>query len=199
MRKQKLKFKKLLNEYRSLHYELEYVYEVVNETHEEFDENLEQYCEKNNIELESLRNEPKEEQKQQTNNIEQEIQEEEVQEEDPEFDSKKLFRQVARTFHPDTMTDDDPERDEKEEVFKRATKAIDEKNWGELFDIADRYDLDLGDYGEVNKSLSLDNIRMREKIKAEKRKFSWLLHSCEDDQVCRDQVAKMFLKHVYGI
>ena len=33
--------------------------------------------------------------------------------------------------------------DEKEEVFKRATKAIDEKNWGELFDIADRYDLDL--------------------------------------------------------
>jgi hypothetical protein len=39
---------------------------------------------------------------------------------------------------------------------------------------------------------------MREKVKDEKRKYSWILHECEDSQICRDNVAKMFLKHVYG-
>jgi hypothetical protein len=178
MKRLKLKFKKLLNEYRSLYYELEYVQDVVNETHEEFDENLRQYCEKNEIVIEELQNKLKPKEQTETN--------------------LQLFRQVARSFHPDRLKEDDPERDEKEELFKIASKAIDEKNWGELFNIADRHDLDLGDYVEVNKSLSLDIKRMREKVKDEKRKYSWILHECEDSQICRDNVAKMFLKHVYG-
>ena len=202
MKRLKLKFKKLLNEYRSLYYELEYIQDVVNETHEEFDENLRQFCEKNNIVIEELQSKlkPKEEQ----TTLQQEVVEEESEEpqeqiqEEPEFDSKRLFRQVARSFHPDRLEEDDPDRDEKEELFKRASKAIDEKNWGELFNIADRHDLDLGNYSEVNKSLSLDNKRMREKIESEKRKYSWILHECEENQNCRDNVAKMFLKHVYG-
>ena len=203
MKRLKLKFKKLLNEYRSLYYELEYVQDVVNETHEEFDENLRQYCEKNEIVIEELQNKLKPKEQTETNLqqevIEEEIVEEEAKEdEEPEFDSKRLFRQVARSFHPDRLKEDDPERDEKEELFKIASKAIDERNWGELFNIADRHDLDLGDYVEVNKSLSLDIKRMREKVKDEKRKYSWILHECEDSQICRDNVAKMFLKHVYG-
>ena len=107
MKRLKLKFKKLLNEYRSLYYELEYVQDVINETHEEFDDNLRQYCEKNEIVIEELQNKLKPKKETETNLQQEVIEEEEVKEdEEPEFDSKRLFRQVARSFHPDRLKED---------------------------------------------------------------------------------------------
>ena len=72
--------------------------------------------------------------------------EEKIQEQ--EYDSKSLFRQIAKKFHPDTLETGDPDKEEKEEIFKTAMRAIDECNWGLLFDIAAKHNLELKDYME---------------------------------------------------
>ena len=53
MRK-KLKFKKMLNEFRSLNYELQYIKEVLKDSHIEFELFYKEYCRKNDIDLTSL-------------------------------------------------------------------------------------------------------------------------------------------------
>jgi hypothetical protein len=196
----KLKFKKLLNEYRSLYYEYEYILEACQETLSDFDDNLRNYCEKNDIDIEELNKKlsPKKQQETDMVPFEDECLEISKSSEDEEYDAKKLFRQVARAFHPDMLNDEDPDKLEKEEIFKRASVAIENKNWGELFNIADRYDLDLDDYISVNNSLRLDIQRMKEKIKEKQGTYSWLLYTCEDNVECMDRVAKSFLEQMYN-
>ena len=55
MNKSRLKFKKLLNEYRSEFYELQYVNEVINDTNSEFDEYKKKYINKKRIDIENLK------------------------------------------------------------------------------------------------------------------------------------------------
>ena len=52
--KSKLKFKKLLNEYRSLKYEQEYIKEILRDSHQEFDQYYREFCRKNDIDIPSL-------------------------------------------------------------------------------------------------------------------------------------------------
>lgn len=57
----KLKFKKLLNEYRSLSYELEYMKEAMVIANDQFETYYREYCRKNNISISDLetKNKPK--------------------------------------------------------------------------------------------------------------------------------------------
>ena len=162
---------------------------------------MRRYCEKNNINIEELNKNlsPKKEKETEVVLHEDEcLETSKSQGLDEEYDAKKIFRQVARAFHPDMVGENDPERLEKEEVFKRASAAIENKNWGELFNIADRYDLDLDDYVSVNNSLRLDIQRMKNKIEDKQKTYSWLLYLCEDNEDCRDRIAKSFLQQVYN-
>jgi len=199
MRKQKLKFKKLLNEYRSLFYEMQYVVEILKDANPEFEIYYRQYCTTNDIDLDELN-------KTHATRVQQVFSSctglslaEKEEDRRHEFDSKKLFRQIAKRFHPDVMSIDDPRKEEYEEVFKKASGAIDQGRWGDLFDVAERYDLDLDDYGAVNKSLRLDIGRIKKEIFHKKESYAWLLQECEDSTPCKDNVVKRFLKHLFNI
>lgn len=198
MRK-KYKFKTLLNEYRYLSKELRYIDEILVEASKEFEIYHREYCKENNIDLANLNKVHSKEVKKILSNNGAILKSLKTKEYQKEYDSKDIFRTIARKFHPDVLTADDPNKSEYEDVFKRASAAIDEGNWGELFDIVDEYDLDLKDYESAIASLKKDIKRTQEKIQSKKDMYSYLLYECEDDKNCKDNLIKRFLKHLFNI
>jgi len=198
MSKKNLRFKRLLNKYRTISSELQSTIEIVDEMQEYFGECLDDYCDRNSIDLEELKKdkEKRVEQLVEASNTTIKGVEDKIQEQ--EYDSKSLFRQIAKNFHPDTLEAEDPEKEEKEEIFKTAMRAIDECNWGLLFDIAAKHGLELKDYDSVIASLKLDIERESAILKKKQNTWSWLLFNCEDDQDCIDRTMLGFLKQVYS-
>jgi len=197
--KKKLKFKKLLNEYRSLSYELKYMDAVLLDGNPEFEVYYRHYCEEEGIDIQQLN-------KKNATRVNQLFSTQtgiakaiETKQRQGEFDSKSLFRQVARKCHPDLLQLDDPRKEEYEETFKKASAAVDNASWGDLFDIADKYDLDLHEFDEINKVLKLDIQRIKKQVQTKKDSYAWLLYECEDDKNCKDNVVKRFLKHLFNI
>lgn len=198
MNKKNLRFKRLLNKYRSLESEVLSTQEIVSEMSEYFHEVIGEYCEKNEINLEELKKDKDERIKELFVASNQPIQGVEEKIKEQEYDSKSLFRQIAKKFHPDALDLDDPEKEEKEEIFKTAMRAIEDCNWGKLFDIASKHDLEFKDYDSIIASLKLDIEREQAILTKEQSTWSWLLFNCEDDENCKDNIAKKFLKQVYS-
>jgi len=197
--KKKLKFKKLLNEYRSLFYERQYVDEVLKDETHTFEIYYRRYCAENDIDINGLNKEHSVRVEHIFSSSTEIAKAIEAKGRQGEFDSKKLFRQIAKRFHPDVLCADDPRQKEYEEVFKKASGAIDEGRWGELFDVAEKYDLDLHDYDSINKCLRLDIGRIKKEILHKKDSYAWLLQECEEDTLCKDNVVRRFLKHLFNI
>lgn len=198
MSKKNLRFKRLLNKYRSLESEVESTKEIVGEMSEYFHEVIGEYCDRNEIDLEELKKDKDERIKELFIKTNEPIKGVEEKIKEQEYDSKSLFRQIAKKFHPDTFALDDPDKEEKEEIFKSAMRAIEECNWGKLFDIAAKHDLEFKDYDSIIASLKLDIEREQTILKKEQSTWSWLLFNCEDDDNCKDNIAKGFLKQVYS-
>tara|TARA_B100000700_G_C14978340_1_gene825029 strand:+ start:547 stop:1143 length:597 start_codon:yes stop_codon:yes gene_type:complete len=195
----KFKFKKLLNEFRSLKYEKKYVESILEEWNPKFDLYHDQYCDQFEIDIKTL-NDSNKKQVQQIFKNERAISKGiEKSERKKEFDSKNLFRQIARKFHPDKIDIDDPKKQEYEDVFKRASNAIDNAEWGDLFDVADEYDLDLKNYDEIIKCLKSDIKRIKKEINAKKNTYAWLLYECEENENCKQNIMKRFLNHLFKI
>ena len=69
--------------------------------------------------------------------------------------------------------------------------------WGELFDVIDRYKIEIPNYDEANVSLEKDVGRMSEKLQKQKTTYAWHLQNCEGNEGCIDMVVSAFLKQVF--
>ena len=200
MSRDKIKFKKLLNEFRSLKYELEYVEDICREGNEEFESYYREYCRERQIDLNTLNKQHKARVDKifgnNHKNIKKAVDTKAIKE---EFDPRDIFRDIARKIHPDKINNENPMKKEYEEDFKKVSSAIDEGKWGELFDIAEKYDIDLKNYKDINQSLKLDIGRIKNTIKNKKDSYAYLLYDCEEDKNCKDNVVKRFLKHLFNI
>ena len=193
----KLKFKKLLNEYKSNKYELELIREILKDAHLEFEVFYRRWCAENDVDLPDLT-----EKKQKTVDIIFNQQEEALvaTEHDPkkkEAKHKKTFREIARKIHPDKLETSDPRFWEYTNAFKKVNRAVETEQWGDLFEIADKYEVFLGDYDEVFKDLRINITELKEKIKAESASYSYALYNCEDDEECKEEVVRNFLWHIF--
>ena len=196
MSRDKFKFKKLLNEYRSESYELQYVDEVLKDAYQEFDEYYKRFCNKKKINLDALNKKHSERvDKLFSNNtaIKKAVDNKMRQD---EFDTKHIFKQIARKFHPDKIREDDPKYQEHKSIFQRAANAITEAKWGELLNIVDEYNLDLKDYTSACSALRISIKKIKEEIRKKKDTYAWLLQECERDEE-KDQLMKRYLNHVY--
>lgn len=199
MKKQRLKFKQLINKYRSLTYEDEFIDEVLMDSEVEFETYYKLYCVNNDIDIDKLNRDHAEkvgkvfsDSSDLALNIKEKTRE-------SKFDSKYLFRDIAKKLHPDTLAKDDPRLFEFEEAFKKASGAIKECKWGDLFDVADHYDIKLSNYNDINDSLTEDIERIKEQIVNKKNKYAWILHECDEDNDCKDNLVKRFLNHLFNI
>ncbi len=204
MKRGKFKFLKLLNEYRSLNYELKYVRDVLEEVHLEFELFHAKWCAENDIDLKQLkkRNQRKADMifmEEKAHKIKQGLMKAAFKEEreDSSKNLKHIYKSIARKLHPDVMNDDDPRAEEYEEDFKRAVNAHEGGHWGELFDVVDKHGIKLNDYKEAIECLKFDIERVEADLKKEKSSYSWHYHEAEDDNA-RGGVVKRFLRHLYG-
>ncbi len=195
MRK-KFKFKQLLNTYRSLEKELSNIREVMKDLHFEFEDFYKFYCNKYSIDINSLNQKNSEK-------ISKVFKEQavvpRVREKlaSKERDHKDLYKDIARKIHPDKISSDDPKYDQIEEDFKKANNAANYGLWGDLFDIAEKYNIDITDYDSVIESLKIDIKRIKKDIAEEKSTYSWKLFNCDGEHKCRENVIESFLKQLF--
>jgi len=195
---QKLKFKKLLNEYKSYKFELEMVREILKDGHLEFEVFYRRWCAENDVDLDDLNksNSKKvqvifEKQEEGLTLIEKPSQ--------VNTDKhKKVFREIARKIHPDKLETSDPRFWEYTNSFKDANRAIEKQKWGDLFEIVEKYDIWLTDYHEACEDIQKSIDETKQLIESEKRTYSWSLHECGDDSGCKEKVVKNFLHHLFG-
>ena len=196
--KGRLKFLKLLSDFRSKNYELEYVREILEEAHLEFEIYHREWCAKNNIDLATLN---KQNQKKVdivfANKEQSALKLKEKPKEQPKKDFRDLYKHIARKLHPDKLKDEDPRKWEYEEAFKKATEANRSQRWGEMFDVVDRYDIYLGEYDDAIECLRQDIKRVEEELKKEKSTFSWALYEAQEEAQ-KAQVIKNFLRQMFG-
>ena len=193
----KLKFKKLLSEFRSLKFEGEYIEDILLEAHEEFDNYYGQFCEDRGINIKQLEEKNK-------NRVES-IKGETVKDyykklhgnQDELTQFKKTHRKLMRLLHPDKLDESDPQREEKEEDFKRVVEAVETGIWADFFDVADKYGVEIEELDEANRLLVEDIEKMEGKNKSKKTTFSWMLNECEDEP-CRERIIRTFLNFMYG-
>jgi len=192
----KLKFKKLLNEYRSMEFELEYVKEVLKTAHMDFELYHRQWCADNNVDLEDLN---KKNHKQVTKVMSSgETGIEIVETKQKKERHKDVFRQIAMKIHPDKIQEDDPDAWKKKNAFSKATNAIDKEEWGKLFDVVDELDIWLKDYSATLPSLEEDILRIKNEINKHKASYSWRLYTCADDEKCKEKTVRDFLKQLFN-
>ena len=194
--REKLKFKKLLNEFRSLEYELEYNSDILNEAGESFRALHDKWCEENNIDLSALASGgPSKTAAKQT----------QPKDDGSRVETKKatskhrdVFKSIAKKIHPDKIPEEDPRKDEFQEAFSKASSAMNEEEWGGLFDVIDRYDIEISDYDEAILSLEEDIGRLKNKLQGQKSTYSWILQNCNGDQSCIDMVMHAYMRQVFG-
>ena len=178
MMKDKLKFKKLLSEFRSLEAEFAYNNEVLVDARETFQCTYLQWCEENGVDIDSLEEERNKRVVIKKPTVDIKDSYERIDIKDKQTQHKEVFKSVAKKIHPDKLQLEDPRKDEFNSAFQRAANAMAESQWGELFDIIDRYEIDIPDYNEANNSLQEDILRMESKLKQQKSTYAWLLEDC---------------------
>jgi len=185
-----------MNEFRAESNELSYVLEVMPEANVLFEKYYTQYCIDNNIDLSRLR------EKHATRVSEifssesavMELMKEEMRKN--QFDSKHIFRQIARKFHPDTIPLDDPRQEEYNRIFQNASSAINNAKWGELFEIVEDHNLTIDNYENAIECLKVQIGKLREQIKMKKQTYGWLLYEAETEEQ-KNNIVKNFLEHFY--
>ena len=194
----KLKFKKLLNEYKSHKFELEMVREILKDAHIEFEVYYRRWCAENDIDLKELNK--KNQKKVQVIFEKQEqglaIIEEKQEKKGDKY--KKVYREIAKKIHPDKLDTSDPRFWEYTNSFKDVNRAMDKENWGDLFEVVDKYNIWITEYEEACEDIQKSIEETKKLVEHEKKSYSWALYECEDDEVCKERVVKNFLHQLFG-
>lgn len=194
----KLRFKKLLNEYKSNKYELEMIREILKDAHLEFEVFYRAWCAENDVDLAEL---TKKNQKKVDIIFGQQEEGLVATEHEPkkkETKHKKTFREIARKIHPDKLETSDPRFWEYTNAFKKVNRAMETEQWGDLFEIADKYEVFLGDYDDVYDDLRNNIDELKQKIKSEEASYSYALYNCEEDKQCKEKVVRNFLWQIFN-
>ena len=194
----KLKFKKLLNEYKSHKFELEMVREILKDAHIEFEVFYRRWCVENDVDIGELNK--KNQKKVQVIFEKQEqglaIIEEKQEKKGDKY--KKVYREIAKKIHPDKLDTSDPRFWEYTNAFKDVNRAMDKENWGDLFEVVDKYNIWITEYEEACEDIQKSIEETKKLVEHEKKSYSWVLHECEDDEVCKERVVKNFLHQLFG-
>ena len=225
---QKLKWKKTLNEFRFLKEEHEIVRNLSRAVASEFQEHYEQLLGDHDIDLGQL-NRKHEERIKEAYNIkeEQEIGEVPVIEpgsehlmvvsepiDKPEHIQltedeiiihnlfSKLFKNIAMKIHPDKInphTYNFEERRRMSEDFKKANKALEERNYFILIDIAEKLDISLPkNYDQQTRWMKSHLKEIAQQVRKEKLTYNYLFSEQETKEE-KDNLIRQFIQQLFGI
>ena len=182
------KFKKLQKELDYWQSELEYIQEILKEEHFKFEEYHRQYCKDNDIDLQQLNKDNREKVDQLIpKSVKQEVQ---FEDRTDEKYFKKIYKKIARKLHPDLGGD--------AEEFKKATSALREKNFQKILDICSKHDIIIEMSEELNKILEKQIENVKQQINKEKSTYSWKMHLCGGNKLCKNVLVQQFLKQLFN-
>ena len=195
---QKLKFKKLLNEYKSHKFELQMIREILKDGHLEFEVFYRKWCAENDVDLDKLNQQNQSKVEMIFEKQEKGLVKLEEEKENKTDKHKKVYREIARKIHPDKLETSDPRFWEYTNAFKTVNQAMEKEKWGDLFEVVEKYDIWLTEYDEACSDIqqSIDNTKQL--IETEKKSYSWALHECGKDEQCKEKVVRSFLLHLFG-
>jgi len=200
-------YKKLSNELRFKYSELDYVDQACVEGNMEFEIYYRDFCAKHNISISDLEAEQPEKVQQFSNKptVTEEQKKEDVKAElSPEQSRKKkifqrIFRGIAKKIHPDKFSNmkQTPDIIKKQEMFKRASEALDNEKWGQLLEIAEELDIHPQKYEKVNELLREEISDLNKKIAHKQKSFGWYMSQAESEDE-KDKVVISFLKTLFN-
>ena len=200
-------YKKLSNELRFKYSELDYVDQACVEGNIEFEKHYRDFCTKHDISIADLESQQPEKVKQFSDKptVTKEQKEEDVKAEltDEQVRKKKIFqrifRGIAKKIHPDKFSnmEQTPDIVEKQEMFKRASEALDNEKWGQLLEIAEELDIHPQKYEKVNALLREEISDLNKQIAAMEKTFGWHMSQAETDNQ-KDKVIISFLKSLFN-
>jgi len=200
-------YKKLSNELKFKYSELDYVDQACVEGNMEFETHYRDFCDKHNISIADLEAQQPEKVKQFSDKptITKEQKEEEVKAEltDEQVRKKKIFqrifRGIAKKIHPDKFSnmEQTPDVLKKQDMFKRASEALDNEKWGQLLEIAEELDIHPQKYEKVNELLREEISDVNKKIVAKQKSFGWHMAEAETEEE-KDKVIISFLKTLFN-
>ena len=224
----KLKWKKTLNVYKFLKEELAITRSMNEATASDFQAHYENFLQERNIDLTQLNQQNQERIREAYGIEEEEIsgdvpivdvgatdlmlrsktieKPEEVQLSEDEIvihnSFSKLFKNIALKVHPDKidpLKHDFDQRRKMNEDFKRANRALKEREYFILIEIAERLDIPLPkNYDQQTRWMKSEADKINMQIINEKNTYNYAFAEAEtDDQ--RDQVIRKFIKQLFGI
>jgi hypothetical protein len=193
------KFHKLFKELQFHQSELEYILEILRTAHWDFEEYYRGYCNKKDINVHDLDKKHQDKidklipkprkQTYDSRGILQLKKKTEMIDNTDMKEFKKIYREIAKILHPDVGGD--------EKQFKEITDAFSEKRWSALLEACEKYNIPIENYKAINLSLERKIVIVKGKIKQEKSTYSWLMYECADNEICKSNVVKKFLKHLF--
>jgi len=169
-----------------------------------FKSHVRDYCEKNDIDLESLQETAGLKvvaEKSEEDLIDEEEETAPKREQNEMHDIfKKLFKKLAVHLHPDkVMGLTDEERHDRLEMFKDAKRALDDEHYFFLLDLSDKFNITLpNNYKQQTRWMKARSIELDSEISSMKASFNYTYADCDTDEE-REKLVVMFLSQVYGI
>tara|TARA_Y100000114_G_C11687092_1_gene291621 strand:+ start:307 stop:894 length:588 start_codon:yes stop_codon:yes gene_type:complete len=185
------RFTKLRKELEYWNSELKYIQEVLKEWHHEFERFQRKYCEDNNIDLNRLNQENSEKVN--------EIMSKAVTSKKVKVDFKKknynkqikkIYKELAKILHPDVGGN--------ESEFKKVTSAMSSNNLQQILDICDEHNIQIEIDDELFNFLKSEISEVKKQIEKEKSTYSWKLYNCDENDKCKNNLMKQFLKHFFN-
>jgi hypothetical protein len=197
------KYKKQIKELLFVRSELEYQEELLSETHPIFEDYYRNFCIDNRIDLDYLHKNNDESIENVFNHSEQKrdklIHKPRKEKKNPTKVFDKIYREIAKEIHPDKLSSSlsSEEAKEKEELFKKATGAMNKEDWGHLLEVADWLNIKPRSFDGIEEQVRLEITKLKYLIENNKNMYSWEFAQCETDHE-RDEVVVKFLFHLFG-
>ena len=190
-----VKWNRALNEIRYKHNELEIVKDLSAKYSALFDQEVKKYCEKNNINMESIGQ--KTAVQVDIQDLEGALEVEKSKNSDDEETKeifRKMFKKLAMHLHPDRHYGlSEEEKEYRLELFKEARAAYNEEKYFVLLDLFEKYRVGLPKNYKQQTRWMLKKIKQLDTdIENYKNSFSYLFSECETEAE-KEKVAAMFV------
>lgn len=222
-----LKWKRALNEIKFKHEELELVKEICDGHGVDFQMFMEEYCAKNNIDLNALNHQrglrmAKQKAKEsQVKEIEQKTEETLAHMENPKVEHaprveqidveskdkdemhktfKDLFKKLALNLHPDRVGDlTAEEREVRLSMFKDAKQALDNGDYFLLLDMSEKFNIRIPkNFKQQTRWMKARTKQLDQEIKAQKHTYNYIFSEAETESE-KVQIVKNFLRQIFQI
>jgi hypothetical protein len=195
------KYQKLLKEVNYLRSELDYQEEVLRVAHLDFESYYREWCANNDIDLDGLNQQhsrriddilPSGIPAGQYDDKDHLITTENIDIKRKANKFSKLYKKLARELHPDKDIGN-------AEKFKKVAQAYNEGQWSILLEAASELDMLPDNFKEIFPLMREEADKLRKDIANNEQTYSWKMFECEENEDCKEQTVRQFLRHLFKL